>query len=271
MNENIARQAADLIWKHWSGGTVIDALPLQCRPSTSAEGYAVQAQLPLAANRRVLGWKIAATSTVGQAHINVSGPLPGRLLEGQIYPEGATIPSEGNRMRVAEPEMAFTLGRELPARARPYELQEVLEAVASLHPALEMPDSRFADFTAAGEAQLLADNACAHHFILGKPAPQAWRGLDLRSHKVQGHVTQANGRQWSREGTGAAVLGDPRVALLWVVNELTRLGLTLQPGEFITTGTCMTPLEIVPGDAVWADFGELGQVSMRFGLAGGSH
>jgi 2-keto-4-pentenoate hydratase len=169
-------------------------------------------------------------------------------------------------MRVAEPEMAFRLGRDLAPRARTYEPAEVLEAVATLHPALEMPDSRFADFTCAGEAQLLADNACAHHFILGPAAPDHWRGLDLRAHSVRGHVTQANGQQWSRDGTGAAVLGDPRIALAWLVNELTAQGITLQAGQFITTGTCMTPLQIEPGDAVLADFGVLGQVSMRFGL-----
>ena len=264
MNENRARQAARLIWDHWSSGTVIDALPLDCRPTTPQEGYAVQAMLPSLSQRRVLGWKIAATSSVGQAHINVTEPLPGRLLEGQVYPPGATIPSQGNRMRVAEPEMTFTLGSQLSPRSRPYELQEVLDSVASLHPALEIPDSRFADFTVAGQAQLLADNACAHHFILGEPAPDSWRALDLSQHSVHAVVTQATGHQWSREGTGAAVLGDPRIALLWLVNELTRQGLSLQAGEFITTGTCMTPLQIIPGDTVMADFGALGRVSMRF-------
>lgn len=264
MNDITAIDAARIIWNHWQAGTVLDALPAQCRPHTRAEGYAVQAQLPAVAARPLVGWKIAATSTVGQAHINVSGPIAGRLLAGQIYEVGATVPSAGNRMRVAEPEMAFRLGRDLAPRAKTYETVEVLEAVATLHTALEMPDSRFADFTCAGEAQLLADNACAHHFILGPAAPDDWRSLDLRAHQVRGYVTKASGQQWSREGTGAAVLGDPRVALAWLVNELTAQGITLRAGQFITTGTCMTPLQIEPGDAVTADFGVLGQVSMRF-------
>jgi 2-keto-4-pentenoate hydratase len=77
-------------------------------------------------------------------------------------------------------------------------------------------------------------------------------------------VTQANGNTWRREGSGAAVLGDPRVALTWLVNELSGLGITLEAGQFVTTGTCMTPLEIEPGDSASADFGVLGQISMRF-------
>lgn len=256
--------AASTLWQHWQAGTVLDNLPTACRPQTRLEGYAAQAQLPAVSGRTVAGWKIAATSSVGQAHINVSGPIAGRLLSGQILAPGAVVPSQGNRMRVAEPEMAFTLARDLPPRDQPYTTAEVLGAVASLHTALEMPDSRFATFTQAGEAQLLADNACAHHFILGPAAPATWRDVDLSKHPVSAVVTQANGNTWRREGSGAAVLGDPRVALTWLVNELSGLGITLEAGQFVTTGTCMTPLEIEPGDSASADFGVLGQISMRF-------
>jgi 2-keto-4-pentenoate hydratase len=266
MNDTATLDAARILWTHWQADAVLDALPESCRPLTRAEGYAVQAQLQGVSGRALLGWKIAATSAVGQAHINVSGPIAGRVLAGQVYEPGATIPSTGNRMRVAEPEMAFRLGSDLaPRGSKVYETTDVLAAVATLHPALEMPDSRFADFTRAGEAQLLADNACAHHFILGPAAPDSWRGIDLRAHLVRGHVTKASGQAWSREGTGAAVLGDPRVALAWLVNELTAQGITLRAGQFITTGTCMQPLAIESGDAVRADFGVLGQVAMRFG------
>lgn len=258
------RTAADTLWSHWQAGTVLDALPDTCRPRARAEGYAAQAQLPLVSGREVEGWKIAATSAVGQAHINVGGPLAGRLLSGQIIAAGGTVPSAGNRMRVAEPEMAFRMARDLPPRPEPYGVDEVLAAVASLHPALEVPDSRFADFTAAGEAQLLADNACARHFVPGPAAPDGWRALDLSAHAVQAHVTPAHDLAWSRHGTGAAVLGDPRIALTWLVNELSSLGIALQAGHYVTTGTCMVPLELKPGDAVVADFGALGQVSMRF-------
>ena len=60
-------------------------------------------------------------------------------------------------------------------------------------------------------------------------------------------------------------LDDPRAALTWIVNELSSLGIALEPGEIVTTGTCMTPLEIEPGDHVVADFGSLGVVEVRFG------
>ena len=263
MNPDLS--AAHFVWRHWQSGESFDQIPADIRPHTRTQGYAAQACLPEASGRKVLGWKIAATSTAGQQHINVSGPLAGRILSGQVLPTGAEVPALGNRMRVAEPEMAFVFGREVPARAQPYSEAEVMAAVASLHPSIEIPNSRFAVFTQAGEAQLLADNACAHQFMLGEAAPDAWRSLDLSRHPVRAAVTGASGQAWHREGSGAAVLGDPRTGLTWLVNELSALGIGLQPGQFVTTGTCMPPLELHEGDQVLADFGVLGQIGMRFG------
>ena len=258
-------QAARELWQHWQAGSSLEHLPPICRPRTRAEGYAAQACLPQVSGRTVLGWKIAATSAAGQSHIQVSGPLAGRILSGQTLQPGARVPSQGNRMRVAEAEMAFTWAHDLPARALPYTPDEVMAAVASLHPSIEIPNSRFAPFTLAGEAQLLADNACAHQFILGPRAAQGWQQLDLSSHPVTARVTHRDGSHWERQGSGAAVLGDPRIALTWLVNELSAQGIGQQAGQFVTTGTCMVPLELSEGDAVLADFGVLGQIGMRFG------
>lgn len=264
MNTALTLPAAELIWQHWYNGTSLSELPETCRPRTRAQGYAIQARLPEVAGRHLVGWKIAATSAAGQKHINVSGPLAGRILSGQVLPPGAQVPPAGNRMKVAEPEMAFVFGHDLPARAQPYSAQEVMQAVASLHPSIEIPNSRFAQFTAAGEAQLLADNACAHQFILGPRAPEGWQALDLATHPVSARVTHKDGSHWERQGTGAAVLGDPRLALAWLVNELCAQGVGLRAGQYVTTGTCMPPLELTEGDTVLADFGPLGHIGMQF-------
>ena len=256
--------AARLIWRHWQDGEPLESLPQHERPHTRAQGYAVQACLPQASGQDVLGWKIAATSAAGQSHINVSGPLAGRILSGQMLAPDARVPTTGNRMKVAEPEMAFVFAHDLPARAQPYAPDEVMAAVASLHPSIEIPNSRFAVFTAAGEAQLLADNACAHQFILGPRAPAGWKTLDLATHPVAARVTHQDGSHWERQGSGAAVLGDPRIALTWLVNELRAQGIGLRAGQFVTTGTCMVPLELTEGDTVLADFGPLGRIGMRF-------
>ena len=260
-----AHEAAELLWRHRGAGTVLEALPPALRPTSHAQGHAIQAELPIVAGERVVGWKIAATGQAGQAHINVGGPLAGRILSSFVVDAGVALSLAGNRMRVAEPEFGFRLGRDLAPRPSPYALQEVLDAVASLHPAFEIPDSRYADFARAGQAQLIADDACCGRFVIGAAAADGWRAIDLRSHAVHGTVRGPDGgTRLVRTGDGSAVLGDPRIALAWLVNEQSSLGITLEAGQFVSTGTCMVPMAIAPGDRAQADFGVLGGVSLDF-------
>lgn len=251
--------ASALLVRSWETGAVIEALPETMRPASRAEGYAIQARLEATSARPLLGWKIAATSKAGQAHINVDGPLAGRILAERCFETGATLPFGANRMRVVEPEFAFRMARDLPPRRLPYGVEEVLAAVGTLHPSLEVPDSRFADFTRVGAAQLIADDACAHLLVLGAATQAPWRAIDLSQHRVQASVQG----KLEREGVGANVLEDPRKALTWLANELSGLGVTLKAGQVVTTGTCMVPLAVSPGDEVRADYGVLGKVGLR--------
>ena len=261
MTESQLQTASDTLWNAWQQGRRIAALSDDCRPRTREDGYAIQARLEPRSARAVFGWKIAATSKAGQAHIAVDGPLAGRLLAERVFESGSRLTYGRNHMRVAEAEFAFRMGVDLPPRTTHYAVDEVLDAVATLHPAIEIPDSRYDDFTIVGAAQLIADNACAHDFVLGAPAEVAWRSIDLAAHRVVGAV--AGGVE--REGIGANVLGDPRLALAWLVNELSALNLTLHAGQVVTTGTCLVPLPISPGDHVTCDFGVLGKVRVAFG------
>ena len=255
--------ASDLLWNAWQSGEAIGPLPPALRPLDRAQGYAVQAGLDARSARPIAGWKIAATSTAGQKHINVSGPLAGRVPAERVHADGAALSMAGNRMAVAEAEFVFCMAHDLPPRAAAYGRDEVMDAVADLYLGIEVPNSRFTDFVGAGEAQLIADSACAHEFVLGPKVTHPWRGLDLSAHRVHARVT-GTARGYTRDGVGANVLGDPRTALVWLVNELSQLGLTLAAGQFVTTGTCVVPLEIVAGDTVEADFGALGRMSARF-------
>lgn len=260
MTPERVQDAASLLYDAWMRGETIDALPDPVRPGSREEGYAIQATLEKRSAAPLYGWKIAATGKEGQKHINVDGPLAGRLLAERVVASGGSVPAENNRMRVAEVEFAFRMGRDLAPREQPFAVDEVLDAVATLHAAIEIPDSRYADFTRVGAPQLIADDACAHYFVRAEPTGADWRAIDLAAHRVVGRV---EGR-YEREGSGAAVLGDPRVALAWLANELRALAIPLRAGQTVTTGTCFKPLELEPGDLVTADLGVIGQASVRF-------
>lgn len=261
LSEEQARLASDLLIQHWMEGTSLAALPERLRPSTRAEGYAIQAYLERHSARPLFGWKIAATSLDGQRHIAVDGPLAGRLLAEYVYPDGAKLSLKRNRMRLAEPEFAFRMARDLAPRQTVYQVGEVLSAVESLHTAMELPDSRFEHVSGAGAPQLIADNACGHEFVLGLATTADWRTMDLAQLRVSGAVKG----KLECEGKGANVLGDPRTALTWLVNELSELGISLKAGHVVTTGTCLKPMPVSPGDTAWAGFGALGEVTVMFG------
>jgi 2-keto-4-pentenoate hydratase len=251
--------SGDILWDNWQRRTRIDQLPLHCRPVDRAAGYSAQKEIVKASGQRVVGWKIAATSAAGQKHIGVDGPLAGPLLANRVLRDGATVPLNGNVMLVAEAEFAFTFAASLPRRADPYSQDEVLSAVASLHPAIEVPDSRYNDFARVGAPQLIADAACADWFVLGEPTTADWRARDLVSHAVAAY---RNGDKVAA-GSGANVLGDPRVALTWLVNELRTYADGIAAGQFVTTGTCVIPVPIQSGDAVRVDFGDFGTAHVR--------
>jgi 2-keto-4-pentenoate hydratase len=109
LNDNQIHGASDLLFHHWQDGRCLTALPQRMRPSTRAEGYAIQALLDHRTNEPLFGWKIAATSLAGQVHIGVDGPLAGRLLREKVFSDGAHLSLPGSRMRVAEPEIAGIL------------------------------------------------------------------------------------------------------------------------------------------------------------------
>ena len=259
LDKNAIEAASKTLHDHRRAGTKFSGFDASLRPRDRIEAYAIQAAIESYSAKSLFGWKIAATSEAGQKHINVGGPMAGRILAETVIADGGMASMAGNEMRVAEPEFAFRMRVDLPARATPYTMREVLDAVDTLHPAIEIPDSRFADFVAAGEAQLIADNACAHLFVLGPAATADWRLMDLVEERP---VITMRGEKFV--GHGKNVLGDPRLALTWLANELRQLGVTLKAGRVVTTGTCHPPLPIQSGDFCAVDFGSLGKVSVGF-------
>lgn len=263
MNESAIAEAAQLIWQHWQQGTQMTALPGHCRPENRADGYAVQAEVARLSGQAIVGWKIAASSVAGQKHINVDGPLAGRLLANNVFVEGSAAANamtlKHNILRVAEPEIVFRLAQPLPplANGASYSFAEVMAAVDTLHLAIEIPETRYRDFLTVGAPSLIADMACAALWVVGPAVTADWRDIDLSKHEVMAHKNGA----FAAKGSGAHVLGDPRIALTWIANELCNCGAGLQAGDYVTTGTCVVPVPITHGDRLLMDFGVLGNVA----------
>lgn len=201
------------------------------------------------------GWKIAVASPAAQRWHRVDHPVRGRMFAGGLLQSPARLPAGRYRPCLIEPEIAFTLGRELPPRARPYDVGEVAAAVATLHPAMEIAASAYGerDWLAAPLGASVADNIAHAGLILGEGRGDFAR-FDLARLSVELWV---DGRRHG-EGLGANALGNPLRSLTWLVNDLARSGLGLHPGEVVTTGLLTPYVALQPGQRAEAFYGPFG-------------
>ncbi len=260
MDDSQALEAARLLHGAWRDKALIQDLPESCRPQSLAEGYQVQDALEAVHDAALVGYKIGATNEAAQRMLGVDAPFFGRVLEPALRRSPAAIQAGEVVLLIIEAEFDFTLKEDLPPRKGSYSQDEVMAKVDKLMPAIEIPDSRFEDWRAAGIPQLIADNAIASLLVVGEAA-QNWRDLDLSRQSVDVRV---NGETVD-QGSGVNVLGDPRTALTWLANTLSGRGIGLKAGQLVTTGSAANVIKVNPGDTVVADFGDLGTSEVSFG------
>jgi 2-keto-4-pentenoate hydratase len=251
-------EAAGILMASRANAVKINALPESCRPSSAADGYAVQKQVLVQSRVSQIGWKVAATNAVTQAAFGISEPFAGRLPGSALARSPfAVMPGRFNAPSV-EGEFAVMLGEDLPPNGAPFDAESVAAAVACVVPAVEVVDGVIGDRKEAGPPTNIAAGSVAG-LVLGRPHFN-WRELYLPTHKV---VLAVNGEMIA-EGTGAAVLGDPMNALAWLANLCVALGEGLCAGEIITLGTCTGLTPVSAGDVVSVNYGALGTVELAF-------
>ena len=160
------------------GRTTLGSLPDELKPADTQTGYVLQDALTTALGETPVGWKVACTNSAAQELMQTHEPFAGPLFESMLHDSPAELSSGQFNMRMVEGEFAFRLGTDLPARAEPYTRTDVEAAIASVHPAIEIADSRFADWLAVGLPSLIADGAVAGAFVYGAGRSD-WRELDL--------------------------------------------------------------------------------------------
>lgn len=259
MDDQAIEKAADLLWRMRLGGLRLDAIPEEYRPNSLDDGYRIQDIMTAHAGKSVVGWKVAATTEAGRRRMGIVEPLAGRLFDGYVLADKARLDASPMTMRVAEPEFGFRIERDLPPRAKPYAIEDVLAAVADCYLSIEVPDARVARFADVGAPSTVADDAFAGWVILG-PTVANWRDLDLPSRPVR---AIRNGTL-AGENRGNDALGDPCHALAWLAQDRAMRGDGLKAGDIVITGTRIAPVAIVPGDRITFEFPDLGDVGVAF-------
>ena len=247
-------------------GTRLTAERVASALRSADDAYRVQGRVAATVwpGAQATAWKAGADS-------RESLPTAAPLMPPLVFANGATLRSADFPVRIVEAEIAFRFGVDLPPRTEPYSADEVADAVASMHAAIEVVTPRIVDFTAASSIAKLADHQINGAFVLGDGI-ERWRRIDLRRQKA---TLSFDGRvQQSIEGSHA--LGNPAVLLPWFVAHLGRLrtcdadGIAGPPrgvraGDVVTTGSWTKVVEARAKQTVEARFDGIGTATLSFG------
>ncbi len=250
--------AADRLWAAAQWRTpcppVRDLIPADDVESAYAVASVNIARRVAAGSVRV-GRKIGLTSAAVQRQLGVDTPDFGALLDDMAVAPGSVVPAGVLLQPKIEAEVAFLLAEDLDSVST---VEDVRRSVAGAMAALEIVDSRVADWDIS-YADTVADNASCGLFVLSDRVVPL---TDVEPAEV-GMTMSINGQEAST-GSGAACLGDPLAAVLWLATTLRDLGDPLRAGEIVLSGALGRMAPVRPGDVVDAHISGLGSVSVAF-------
>lgn len=224
---------------------------------TVADAYSVQlTQIRQKVNdgAKIEGLKIGLTSKAMQEMLNVYTPDYGFILDTMLYDEFEGLSTDSFIQPKVEFEVAFILNKEL--KGPNVTVQDVIDATSYVVPAIEVIDSRIADWKIKFE-DTVADNGSSAGAILGKKRTLLEDIEDIANIRM---VVKKNG-EFLDEATSSAVLGNPLNAVVWLANELSEYDISVKPGMFVLSGALSKAVPFEAGDEFEADFGVLGKVN----------
>ncbi len=259
-DDSTIAEAADRLWKAATSGE--PCAPVRDLIATDdIEGAYAVAQRNVARTIAERGWrlngqKIGLTSPAVQRQLGVDRPDFGMLFAEFAHASGEIVPVADLLQPKVEAEVALVLRHDLDLKV--HTIADVISAVDYVLPALEIVDSRVADWKITF-VDTVADNASSGRYVLGT-VPVRLDGLDLSAIEMSMAV---NGEQAS-SGNGAACLGNPLIAARWLADTMSQAGTPLRAGGVVLTGALGPMAAVAPGDEVVAEITGVGTVTTRF-------
>jgi 2-keto-4-pentenoate hydratase len=250
-NDKITR-AAELMAAAWREKRHVRDFPADLRPATRAEAYAIQDKMAALLGFEVIGWKLGMTSTNALKKME---PVPGRMFAPFFAQSPATMRKVDFVDPFIEPEFAFRLTADVAPRKEPY-TREVMAAIAVLHMAIEVAGVRVPQPQFDG-LMMIADDGGNAAFIAGPIVPN-WAKIELR--KVPSYL-EFDGVRAAETLTGDDRC-DPLGILVWLANDLSKRGIALLKGSWVSTGSGTKPTALGSHSRAVAVFEGIGKVEL---------
>jgi len=219
---------------------------------TEEQAYRVQEKVfaALWPGARPAAWKAGGPSDKVE-------PTAAPIAPENLLASPATVPAAHMRMIGVEAEVAFRFAKDLPPRSRPYSERSIAAAVGEVVVAIEICDTRLADWKKCSGVWKLADFQTNSALVAGS-GTKAWHKIDFSRQRVEFRI----GDRFAT-ATGGHSFGNPFRLLPWLVKHAAKRGRGLHAGDVVTTGA-WTGLEIAkPGDEVVAKFAGIGEATVR--------
>jgi 2-keto-4-pentenoate hydratase len=196
---------------------------------------------------KVVGYKAGLTTAAVQQRFGVSAPIRGVLLEKMLLKDGAEVPAKFGARPFAEPDLVVEVGSSSIHDAKTP--AEVLANLRAVIPFIELPDLMSADPSKVTGPAIASNNVGARLGVLGAPIPARTDAAFADAlQKMTVKATDASGKELS-SAPGAAILGHPLNAVVWLAADLKKDGITLKPGDLLSLGA-FGNLQVAPGQSI---------------------
>jgi 2-oxo-3-hexenedioate decarboxylase len=201
----------------------------------------------------VVGLKMGLTSRAKMVQMGVHNPIYGHLTDAMLVADGGAISCSGRCHPRVEPEVAFRMASELRGPTSP---EAALAAVSTVHPAIEVIDSRFTDFKFT-LIDVIADNTSASAFVLGPGTP-------VHNVEIGGlDIVMGVGEREELHGSTSAILDHPANSLAELANMLAERGEVIPAEAIVLAGAATAAVFVQAGDEVVVKVHQLGDVRLN--------
>lgn len=232
-------------------------------PQTLEEAYAVQDRAIARWGRPVIGWKIGrilSPLAEGLGEDRLSGPI---FTSVDAQPEmSPPMPVFAQGYAAVEAEFLLRVRANPPSHKTHFTIEEAAELIDIVHVGIEIASSPLSSINALGPLAVISDFGNNNGLVIGEAIPN-WRSSGFEDWLVSTRVDRIE----VGTGRGSLLPDGPLGAARFLFEHMAKRGISLRPGQWISSGAVSGVHQVRPGEATDVSFGDRHVLSCRLEAA----